>query len=407
MTAGDGVSKALEDVRVIDLTQWEAGPSCTQLLAWLGADVIKVEQPRQGDPGRRNRSDLPDVDSFYFLLFNSNKRSITLDLKKPRGKELFLRLVALGDVVVENFAPGTLGRLGLEYPVLQRANPRVILARVKGFGTYGPYAGYKSFDMIAQAAGGAMAFTGFPDGPPVKPGVTVGDTGTGIHTAFAIMAALWQRQRTGRGQVLEVSMQDAVVNFGRIKFREYLEGHRSPNRSGNAVPRTAPGDIYRCHPGGPDDYVYVYCQPIIGHMWDLFLATIGREDLIDDPQWSDPVWRGQHKEEVDAVVEAWTSRHTKHEVMQVLGEAGIPCGAVFNAEDIVADPHLRERGMVATVRHPVRGDVELLGCPVQLEDSPVELEPAPLLGQHNRDILCGLLGLSEAELERLKAEGVV
>ena len=401
------MGKALDDIRVIDLTQFEAGPSCTESMAWMGADVIKVEQPGVGDPGRRSRSDLPDADSFYFILLNANKRSVTLDLKSDKGKEMFLELVKTGDVVAENMAPGTLERLGLGYDVLSKANPRIILARVKGFGTYGPYSEYKSFDMIAQAVGGSMAFTGFPDGPPVKPGSTIGDTGTGIHAAFGIMAALWQREKTGRGQVLEVSMQDAVVNFSRIKMREYYETGKNPGRTGSALPRTAPGDIYKCTPGGSDDYVFIYCQPIRSHMWDALLLILGREDLVDDPDWSNPVWRGQNKATVDAMVEEWTMMHTKHEVMQILGEGGIPAGAVFDAIDIHNDPHLLERGMITTMDHPVRGKFNMPGFPVQLDDSKVEMEHAPLLGEHNAEVYSELLGLSENDLIELKKQAVI
>ena len=401
------MSRALENIRVIDLTQYEAGTSCTESLAWMGADVIKVEQPDGGDPGRRARADLPDVDSYYFILLNANKRSVTLNLKKPKGKELFLELVRRGDVVAENVAPGTLERLGLGYDVLSGVNPRVILTRLKGFGTFGPYAQYKSFDMIAQATGGAMAFTGFPGGVPLNAGVTIGDTGSGIHAAFGVMAALWQRERTGKGQVVEVSMQDTVVNFSRIKMREYYENGKSPGRSGNATPRTAPGDIYRCKPGGPDDYVYIYCQPVREHMWDAFLIIMGREDLIDHPDWTNPVWRGQQKDRVDKMVEEWTMQHTKHEVMRILGEGGIPCGAVLNAEDIHNDPHLQERGMITTMRHPVRGSFKVPSFPVLLDDSPVEMKPAPLLGQHNAEVYSELLGLSEDDLGKLKSEAII
>lgn len=401
------MGKALDDIRVLDLTHFEAGPSCTESMAWMGADVIKIEQPGTGDPGRRNRSTLPDADSFYFILLNANKKSVSLNIKSARGKELFLNMVKTADVVVENMAPGTLERMGLDYHVLSKVNPRIVLARIKGFGTYGPYANFKSFDMIAQAVGGSMAFTGHPGGPPTKPGSTIGDTGTGIHAAFGIMAALWQREKTGKGQVMEISMQDAVVNFSRIKMREYYDTGNNPGRTGNALPRTAPGDIYKCSPGGSDDYVYIYCQPVRSHMWDALLLIMGREDLIDDENWTNPVWRGENKAEVDAMIEGWTMQHTKQKVMEILGEGGIPCGAVMNAIDIHNDPHLKERGMIGTMNHPVRGSFDMPGFPVQLQDSLVEIEPAPLLGQHTKEVLEDILGLTNEDLAELENEKII
>ena len=401
------MDKALSDIRVIDLTQFEAGTSCTEALAWMGADVIKVEQPGRGDPGRQSRADQPDIDSYYFIILNANKRSVTLDLKKERGKELFLDLVRNGDVVAENMGPGTLERLGLGYDVLSAVNPRIVLARVKGFGTYGPYSDYKSFDFIASATGGALAFTGEPDGPPIRPGANVGDTGAGIHAAFGVMSALWQREKTGKGQVMEVSMQDAVINFTRVEMRDYYINGENPGRTGNAVRGTAPGDIFRCKPGGSDDYVFIYCQPVRGHMWDALLIIMGREDLMEDPDWSNPVWRGQNKAEVDKLVKDWTMQRSKHEVMRILGEGGVPCGAVLNAEDIHKDSHLLERGMIKTMHHPDRGSFDMPGFPIQLENSPVEMQAAPLLGQHTAEVFSQVLGLTEDDISELKKESVI
>ena len=299
---------------------------------------------------------------------------------------MFFDLVRDADIVAENLAPGTLERLDLAYPVLSEINPRVILARVKGFGTYGPYSAYKSFDPVAQAAGGAFCATGEPDGPPMRPGTTSGDSATGMHAAIGILAALWQRQATGRGQVVEVSMQDAIVNLSRTWMARAEQGAVSPPRTGNSM-RNAPGvGTYKCAPGGPDDYVYMIASPQRRSMWSGLANAIGRPDLIDDPRWADPDATAAATAEINAEIEAWTQNHTKFEVMKILGEAGVPASATFNAVDIYADDHLRERGMIRTIDHPTYGEFTLPGCPVQLSDSPVDFRPAPLLGQHNAEV---------------------
>jgi formyl-CoA transferase len=398
------MEKALAGVKVLDLTQFEAGTSCTEMLAWLGADVVKVETPKTGEQGRWQLTEKPGVDSHYFMLLNANKRSVTLNLKDDRGKRIFAELVKKFDVLSENFSLGTLESWGFGWERLRELNPRLIYLTIKGFGTYGPYSKYKSFDMIAQAAGGAMALTGFPGSPPLKPGPTIGDTGTGMHAAIGVLAAYIQRQRTGKGQKVEVAMQDAILNFCRVPMMGTYITHKPVPRMGNRL-AGAPGDIFKCAPGGDNDYVYILCTT--SEMWSALCKVIGREDMITDERFKDRRSRGHHAEDVNAAITEWTSLHTKHEVMRMLGEAGVPCGKVLDSVELLNDPHLRERGMIATVQHPVRGEFTMPGCPVKLEDSPVEVRSAPLLGQHNNEVFAEYLGFGAAEIERLKQEGVI
>jgi formyl-CoA transferase len=399
------MEKALAGVKVLDLTQFEAGTSCTEMLAWLGADVIKVEPPKTGEQGRWLVTEKPGVDSHYFMLLNANKRSITLNLKSERGKEIFLDLVNKVDVLSENYSLGTLEGLGLGYDRLRQLNPKLIYLTIKGFGTYGPYSRYKSFDMIAQAAGGAMSLTGFPGSPPLKPGPTIGDTGTGIHAACGVLAAYIQRQRTGKGQKVEVAMQEAVFNFVRVPMMETHITHQPAPRRGNRIGGGAVGDIFKCAPGGPNDYVYMLCTT--PEMWRAMCETIGHPEVLEDPRFKDRKEREKYIEELARIIEEWTGRHSKHEVMKFMGEAGVPCGAVLDSVELLNDPHMKERGMVVTVDHPVRGKFTMPGCPVRLEDSPAEVTNAPLLGQHNLEVYGEMLGLNGAALEELKQQGVI
>jgi formyl-CoA transferase len=391
--------------KVLDLTQFEAGTSCTEMLAWLGADVIKLEEPKMGEQGRWRVTEKEGVDSFYFMLLNANKRSITLNLKSDRGKEIFLDLITKVDILSENYTLGTLEGLGLGYDRLRTINPRLIYMTVKGFGTFGPYSKYKSFDMIAQAAGGAMALTGTADSPPLKPGPTIGDTGTGIHAACGILAALYQRERTGRGQKVEVAMQDAVLNFVRVPMMgTYLNG-KPAYRVGNRVGAGPVGDIFKCAPGGMNDYVFLYCSSM--EMWHTMLVTIGHSEVEDDPRFNNSKSRRENAGELKKIIEEWTGKRSKQEVMKIMGEAGVPCGAVMDSIELLNDPHLRERGMIVTIDHPVRGKFTMPGCPVKLEDSPVEVTSAPLLGQHNSEVYGSVLGFQEGDLDQLKRQGVI
>ncbi len=399
------MTKALSSMKVLDLTQFEAGTSATLMLAFMGADVIKIEQPGKGDPGRFLRTEKPGVDAHYFLLLNANKRSVTLDLKSDEGKAIFLEMVKQADVVAENMGPGTIERLGLGYEDLKQINPAIIFASVKGFGSYGPYSEYKSFDMIAQAAGGAFSVTGFEGEPPARPGPTIGDTGTGIHAALGIVGAYVQKLQTGQGQRVEVSMQDAVVNFNRIAtMTHYATGEPAPRR-GNSLPHAVPSRLYACKPGGPNDYVYIHTST--PRMWASVLETIERPDLIDDPRFQTQQGRNEHADEIYALIEAWTMSKTKHEAMYAFGEAGVPAGATLDSLEVLNDPHLKAREMIVTVDHPARGEFTMPGSPIQLSESPREYTPAPLLGQHTEDVLSSWLGYDAAQVEQLREQGIV
>jgi formyl-CoA transferase len=398
------MSQALSGIRVIDMTHNQAGPACAQILAFLGANVIKLEEPKGGDIARINMRDKPDSDSLFFLILNANKRSLTLNLKTDEGKALFRRVIAESDVLLENFGPGALDRLGLGYKVLSQLNPRLIYATIKGFGTYGPYSDFKSFEPIAQAMGGAMSVTGFPENPPTYVFPAIGDSGTGMHMAIGILAALQQRHATGKGQHVEVSMQDAVVNLIRVSLRDHQRLGRPVPRSGNQLGRTVPGTTYPCAPGGPNDYVYIYAQP---QMWKSFLGVLGREELAEDPRFKTPEARWENRAELNAIVAAWTSQRGKHEVMRLLGDAGVPCGACLDTGEVLADPHLRAREMIVDVDYPPRGTYQTVGCPIKLSDSPVAVTRPPMLGEHTEAVLGELCGMTEEEVKRLREVGVV
>jgi formyl-CoA transferase len=395
--------KALTGIRVLDLTQYEAGPSCTQMLAWLGADVIKIEPPA-GEPGRTALSDKRGEDAWFFLLLNSGKKGVTLNLKAPRGRAIFEKLLETADVLVENMGPGAMERLGFGWEALQRLNPRLIAASVKGFGAGGPYAEYKSFEWIAQAMAGAMSMTGSPDGPPTKAIGGLADTGAGLHTAIGILAALVQRQTTGVGQQVEVAQQDAVVNLLRIHLRDtYATGKPVP-RQGNRSVNAAPSNIYRCRPFGPNDYVFVHCATV--EMWKTLTTIVGRPELGDDPAYADRRDRVRFIDEIDDMIEAWTEKRTKHEVLEILAGAGVPCGAVLDSTEVLADRHLRARGMIVELAHPTRGSYPMPGNPVRLSASPTDVARAPLLGEHNAEVL-GQLGYGDADLEALRRDGII
>jgi len=392
---------ALDGMKVLDLTQYEAGTTSTQYLAWFGADVVKVERPGVGDPGRNVAGG--GRDSLYFMSFNHNKRSLALALDTPQGRDIFLKLVPKFDVVVENFTLGTLEKLGLGYETLKEINPAIIYATVKGFGTHGPYSQFKCFDMVAQAAGGAFSVTGEADGPPLRPGATFADTGSGMHCAMGILAAYIQRMKTGKGQMVEIAMQETIANFMREPMSQRQWRSSPIARRGNRT--VVPTDLYPCAPGGPNDYLYI--MVVTSRMWDALITAIDRPDLGADPRFETVRDRHAHGDALWEEIANWTRQRTKFEAMEHLATRGVPCSAVYDSEDIFNDRHLNERGMVMKYEHPENGEVTMLAPPIHLSDSSVEVAPAPLLGQHSDEILAAELGLSVAEIEELLATGVL
>ncbi len=393
---------ALDGIRVLDLTQYEAGTSCTQYLAWFGAEVVKVEQPGIGDPGRAVSGS--GRDSLYFLSFNHNKQSVAINLADPRGRDLFLRLVPRFDVVTENFTQGTMEKLGIGYDTLREIHPRLIYGTIKGFGSYGPRASYKCFDWVAQAAGGAFSITGEPGSPPVKPGATVADTGSGMHMAMGILAALIQRDREGKGQCVEIAMQETVANYMRMPMssRERFPG--AIERRGSRASGMPATGLYPCAPGGANDYVYLHV--VTQRMWDSLTIAIGRPEMQVDDRFTTIAARAVNWDAIQQAVSEWTLQRTKWEAMDLLAQAGVPCSAVFDTEDVLHDPHLQARDMIRTIHHPEAGDWEMLAPPIHMSESDVEMVRAPLLGEHTAEVLERELGLSPAELNALAAANV-
>src|SRR5438067_334570 len=401
----------LQGVRVVDLTQFEAGPTCTEALAWLGAEVVKIENPNRGDPGRRIAStDAKASDSFYLKILNANKKSATVDLKTERGIQLVKELVKKADVFAENLAPGTIERLGLGYHVLKAINPGIIYCQVKGFGEGSPYEKSLAFDMIAQAAGGTMSVTGEPGGPPVKPGCTVGDTGTGMLMCISVLAALYEKKETGKGRRLQVAMQDSVMHYIRTSFAVMSKGGnkkgapRMGAQSTSGAP--APCGIYPTKPGGYNDYVYIFCSRANPEHWDRLLKVIGREELIGDPRFATNEDRNANEGFINQIITEWTREHTKEEAMQIIGAAGVPAGAGPDTPGLYNDPSFEKRGIMKAMHHP-DGDWKCESGPGGFDGKPPELKPSPKLGQHTEEVFQSWLGLSSGEIDRLRAEKII
>jgi len=399
----------LQGVKVLDLTQFEAGPSCTEALAWLGADVVKIENPKMGDPGRRLRPGQPDNDPYYFHVFNANKRSITANLKSPKGLAMIKDMIRQADVMIENFAPGVIERLGLSYEVAKEINPGIIYAQVKGFGEGSPFEKNLAFDMIAQACGGTFSVTGDANGPPTRPGISLGDTGTGMLMAITILGALYKRRETGEGHRLQVAMQDAIMHYMRINFATQGLTGKAAQRGGSKVPgiNNAPMGLYPCAPGGPNDYVYIMTSRANPEHWDRLLKVVGREELIGDKRYATPADRVAREAEVDEVISAWTRTRNKIDAMHAVGEAGIPAGAVLDTDELNNDASFETRGIMQTMVHPVHRPFKMPAWPVRVDGKPTRVKASPMLGEHTSQVLSDWLGLNEAAVAALKADGAV
>ena len=415
------MGKALEGVRILDFTHVQSGPTCTQLLAWFGADVIKVERAGEGDATRGQLRDIAGVDSLYFTMLNHNKRSMTLDAKRPAGKEVLETLIKQCDVLVENFAPGALDRMGFSWERIQQLNPRMIVASVKGFGP-GPYEHCKVYENVAQCTGGAAATTGFDDGPPLVSGAQIGDSGSGLHLALGIVTALYQRNTTGRGQKVLTSMQDAVLNLCRVKLRDQQRLERngvmeeypqfaggqfgeSVPRAGNASGGGQPGWILKCKgwENDPNAYIYFIAQ---AQVWPSVCKLIGREEWITDPEYATPKARLPRLMSIFATVEEWSTTLTKFEAMDILNKYDIPCGPILSMKEIAEEPSLRATGTIVEVDHPERGPYLSVGNPIKLSDSPTEVRRSPLLGEHTDEVLADL-GYSREQIALLREERVI
>jgi formyl-CoA transferase len=412
--------EALKGVRILDMTHVQAGPTCSQLLAWMGADVIKFEPP-QGDATRGQLRDVPNADSLYFTMLNCNKRSITVNMKSAEGKTVFVDLLKKCDIVMENFGPGVLDRFGFTWEKIREINPKIVMGSIKGFGSTGPYAEFKAYENVAQAMGGAMSTTGVPDGPPFVTGAQIGDSGTGLHLAIGLLAALHQANRTGKGQYVEVAMMDGVMNLCRVKWRDHqrltrqsLSEYSVPTSQGMGdVPRAGNdsgggqlGNAIQCKPGGPNDFIYVVVQEAV---WDALAKRIGPDlglpDLATDPKFATIGERRKNQGEMWALITRFASNHTKRDFMAILNPLDVPCGPIMSTSDLATDEHIRGRDMYVELDHPQRGKWYNVGMPIKLSESPAVIKRSPLLGEHTEEVLKDVLGYGDEQIGKLKTAG--
>ena len=412
--------EALKGIRILDMTHVQAGPTCSQLLAWMGADVIKFENP-QGDATRGQLRDVPKADSLYFTMLNCNKRSITVNMKTEEGKQVFVDLLKKSDIVMENFGPGVLERFGFPWEKIREINPGIVMGSIKGFGSSGPYASFKAYENVAQAMGGSMSTTGVPNGRPFVTGAQIGDSGTGLHLAIGLLAALRQRDRTGKGQYVEVAMMDGIMNLCRVKFRDHQRLQRGPlpeysaptHKGMGAVPRAGNdsgggqlGNAIRCKPGGTNDFIYIVVQEAV---WEALAKRVGPEvgmpNLATDPKFATIENRRRYQSDMWEILGEFALKHDKRELMGILNELDVPCGPIMSTEDLANDEHVRGRDMWVELDHPQRGKWWNVGMPIKLSDSPAVIKRSPTLGEHTDEILKEVLNYSEEKISRLRGAG--
>ena len=408
--------EALKGVRILDMTHVQAGPTCSQLLAWMGADVIKFENP-VGDATRGQLRDVPNADSLYFTMLNCNKRSITVNMKSAEGKQVFVDLLKKCHIIMENFGPGVLDRFGFSWEKIHELNPKIVMGSIKGFGSTGPYSDFKAYENVAQAMGGAMSTTGVPEGPPFVTGAQIGDTGTGLHLAIGLLAALRQADRTGKGQYVEVAMMDGVMNLCRVKFRDHqrltrqnLSEYSVATRQGmGAVPRAGNdsgggqlGNAIHCKPHGPNDWLYVVVQEAV---WEDLAKLVGGEALVNDPRFSKISERRKNQNEMWRLITQFAANYTKREFMAILNPIDVPCGPIMSTDDLANDEHVRGRDMWVELDHPQRGKWWNVGMPIKLSDSPAKIERSPTLGEHTDEILKDVLGYEQEKIAKLRNAG--
>jgi formyl-CoA transferase len=408
--------EALKGVRILDMSHVQAGPTCSQLLAWMGADVIKFENPA-GDATRGQLRDVPNADSLYFTMLNCNKRSITVNMKTAEGKQVFVDLLKKCDIIMENFGPGVLDRFGFTWEKIHELNPKIVMGSIKGFGSNGPYSDFKAYENVAQAMGGAMSTTGVPEGPPFVTGAQIGDSGTGLHLAVGLLAALRQAEKTGQGQYVEVAMMDGVMNLCRVKFRDHqrltrqslseysvqtAQGMGAVPRAGNDSGGGQLGNAIHCKPHGPNDWLYVVVQEAV---WEDLAKLIGGNALAGDPRFAKIGERRKNQNAMWQLITDFAKQHTKREFMALLNPIDVPCGPIMSTEDLANDEHVRGRDMWVELDHPQRGKWYNIGMPIKLSASPAVIKRSPTLGEHTDEVLKQVLGYDDAKVGALKSAG--